>query len=407
MSEEYLIERIIEITQSSHSKQFYRKAIRILGEEVVEEELGELKYQLHVGNVKDPAKYFTKLLQNQLIKHEAKSTIPKNTYQELTQQDLFKNLQPKIIENFSLKEEKRMFQPYFPGQIPFPTFIGQEFFTLSKNKKKADAVKYTSITPDGKKVQVSLIRGKSKPGDKPRGIPTVYHGKLFMALIKAWTDGGSNYMQDNNGTQVCFVRVSARKLADYLGWKKFGGKQLNQLNTDLNDLKSYPYYFNLEELDIGLQGFGFYLIGDVRNLNIGKAKTSETIFEVIFSTTVSWQLLHRHTISKLDEVIRIRNEIGWKLRLYLEPRLLSLPNGAIYSINLMMLIKELQLPKSSKHAFKSRRKELFVKAIKELNNSLIGDGRVMKVKLSLNKDKSDYKLIAFLQNIKQKKLVLK
>jgi len=123
----------------------------------------------------------------------------------------------------------------------------------------------------------------------------------------------------------------------------------------------------------------------------------------MFSTTVSKQLDDRKSISKSDGLLTIRNEIAWKLRLYLEPRLLSIPND-VYSINLENLIKELQLPPSSKHKYKSKRKNIFLKSVEEINNSKTADGRIIKLKMILNKDKSDYKLIAFLEAPEQEYL---
>ncbi|MDA3793449.1 MAG: hypothetical protein PF545_07360 [Elusimicrobia bacterium] len=403
---QYLLDEILKYTKSKKSLPFYKNAIKELGAGIVEGELGELKYQIRTGDVNHPAKYFNKLLQVQLKKHgvkDIKKTIPKNTYRELTQQNLFGNLIPVNIPVGSIPDKRKMLQPYFRGQIPFPTFIGQEFFATSKNKKTSDTVIYKTETKDGKKVEVTLIRGKSRPRDKAVGIPTVYHGKLFVALIKAWTDKGSQVLEHKDGTVVCFVRVPARELAGYLGWKKFGGSQLEQLNTTLRELNSYPYYYRLEELDLGLKGFGFYLLGDVRIIDAGKGKTAETIFEVMFSTTVSKQLDDRKSISKSDGLLTIRNEIAWKLRLYLEPRLLYIPND-VYSINLENLIKELQLPPSSKHKYKSKRKNLFLKSVEEINTSKTTDGRIIKLKIILNKDKADYKLIAFLEAPEQEYL---
>src|SRR5476649_2949797 len=57
-----LIERILQLTKSPQSIPFYRRAIQTLGLGLVDSELGELRYRLHSGEVKDPAKYFTALL---------------------------------------------------------------------------------------------------------------------------------------------------------------------------------------------------------------------------------------------------------------------------------------------------------------------------------------------------------
>lgn len=61
-----LIGRILELTKSPQSEPFYRKAIQALGKGIVEEELRELRYRMHLGTVNHPARYFTSLLQNRL-----------------------------------------------------------------------------------------------------------------------------------------------------------------------------------------------------------------------------------------------------------------------------------------------------------------------------------------------------
>ncbi len=406
MTTSYLIEQIIKITKSKRSIPFYRKVIKELGENIVDGELGELKYQIRTGNVKHPAKYFNRLLQKQLKKYgkEIKPAVKKKQDKPPTQRDFFDSLLPVKIPKQLKYSENKMPDIYFPGQIPFPTFVGQEFFALSSNKKKSDEVIYKNQTADGKVFKITLIRGRGRPGAKPRGILTVSHGKVFAALIKVWTDQGCRKIEYEDGTVICFIRISARKMAEYLKWKKFGGSQLKQLDDILNDLSNFPYYYRLEELDIGLKGFGFKLLGDIRVYDIGKEKERkiyETGYDIMFSTTVSKQLLERQARSRPDDLITMRNEIAWKLRLYLEPRLLSIQDH-YYSINLKNLIKELQLPKSKKHKYKSQRKQMFQKAVEEMNNTKTADGRhILKMKISPNKDKSDYKLVAFLENSKQ------
>src|SRR5712692_7977392 len=61
-----LIDRILKVTQSPQSIPFYRQAIAALGEGVVDEEYGELRYRTRLGEVNNPAKYFTTLLKKRL-----------------------------------------------------------------------------------------------------------------------------------------------------------------------------------------------------------------------------------------------------------------------------------------------------------------------------------------------------
>ena len=53
----YLIDEILELTKDHKSHPFFEKALRELGEPVMAEELGELKYQIQTGKVHNPAKY--------------------------------------------------------------------------------------------------------------------------------------------------------------------------------------------------------------------------------------------------------------------------------------------------------------------------------------------------------------
>ena len=64
---DYLLNNIVSITKDKKSLNFWKKAIKTLGENIVEAELGELKYQIHQGKIKYPAKYLTTLLKKQML----------------------------------------------------------------------------------------------------------------------------------------------------------------------------------------------------------------------------------------------------------------------------------------------------------------------------------------------------
>ena len=63
---DWLIDEILRYTHSRHSISFYRQAIALLGEGIVAEELGELKYQIQMSEVKNPASYFTTMLKERM-----------------------------------------------------------------------------------------------------------------------------------------------------------------------------------------------------------------------------------------------------------------------------------------------------------------------------------------------------
>jgi len=403
---DYLIEQIIKYTKSDHSINFYRKAIKLLGEGRVEMELGELKHQIRIGTVKDPARYFTKLLMDQLnqlnIPTEDKPLPPSDTYQELTQENLFRHLVPRYTPKDSKTKKHGMPVSYRKGMIAFPTHIGHEFFALSNNKLLHDKIRFQSTTADGETVTATLIRGKDKPTAKPRGIPTTSHGKVLMALIKAWTNKNCDSVKFEDGTIICILTIKAKKLAlKYLKWKEFGGFQAKQLHNLLGDLKIMSYCLLPENEGSYIDHVGFSLLADVTPVGVKdkKGRFQDTVYEILFSTTLSWQLYNRHVLTRADNYITIRNDIAWKLKLFLEPKLIS---NNYYHRNLTDLIKDLQLPKASWHKFKSDRKRPFTKAAKELNNTRLSNRYILKVKVILNERKTNYKLVAVAYNPKQR-----
>ncbi len=151
----YLIDEIIGVTKDPKSKPFLEKALRELGEPVVAEEFGELKYQMKTRQIHNPAKYLTTLLKKQFDKvggdkEKQKSPAPQEkikTYFEDTQMTLFANFRP--IKKEGEVEQGVMTVPYGKEIIPWATFISSSFFTLSTNKAKADKVLAKFRTLDG------------------------------------------------------------------------------------------------------------------------------------------------------------------------------------------------------------------------------------------------------------------
>lgn len=413
---DWLLEQIIKITGDKKSENFWKKAIKILGPGIVETELGELKSQILEGTFKNKyinnkGAYLTTLLKKQIHKIKRPKTIIKTsrtkTHFEKTQQDLFKRLMPVEVPEIT-GEPKKMPVPYSGKEVPWSTFIGYEFFTLSTNKKRSDKVLARFRSLDGVVTEVPLTRGKISPDSLEEfGIPTVQHMRVFAALKLLWAQKGSKYTEYSDGTIICYVTVTAKELAKALGWKywyKLGKNDLRWLKDSIAKLKSMPYYLHLEDSDFtGLKGYYFYLIDSFEGIDIKKQGGVEARFKVSFSSTVSWQLYKNHAVARPKEMLYVRGELASLLWLYLEPNLRS---HSEVCINLKKLINVLNLPKAYWHKHKSRRKIEFSKAVKEINNSKIADEKIMKINIKINKDKSDYKLSAYLKNPKQIETIL-
>ena len=396
--ESYLIEAIIAVTKDPKSRPFYLKAVRVLGEHVAAEEFGELKYQMNTGDVKHPAKYMTELLKRQMDKRgtakgqEQRRPEPKklNTHFEATQVALFKNLQP--LEPNGPTEEKAMEVPYGKDTIPWATFVSSSFFTLSTNKAPSDMVQAKFRSMDGEVSVVSLIRGRIKPGGKERGIPTAEHGWVLAAIKNIWAQQGCQYDRDRNGAVVCFCRVSIRELAQLLGRGNFGGRDLTQMADKVFDLKTLPYFMDLSGLGLkDVEGYGFTLLSKVDLVEGKRRGQPETILRVDFSTPLSTQLINRHAVTKPTELAQIQSELGFLLRLYLEPILLGM-KSPVFSKQLKDLIAELALPPAGWHRLKTGRRRQFEKAIRSMKAQKTVDGR--DILLSIEKGLFDWMLMA-------------
>ena len=394
----YLIDEIIKITKDPKSQPFFEKALRELGESIVAEEFGELKYQIQTQNIHNPAKYLTALLKKQLNKIEKDKKTQKlpirqekiKTYFEKTQLMLFSSFQPIKKEN----EIKRdvMAVPYGKETIPWATFISSSFFTLSTNKAKSDKVLAKFRTLDGNISIVPLLRGKIKPGGKERGILTAEHAKVLAAIESIWVEQKCPRATYPSGAFNCTCYVSIRDLAKFLGRNNFGGKDLVELTDKVYDLKTMPYYIDLTALNLkNITGYGFSLLDSVELAEGKKRGQPETVLEVRFSKPLSIQLWERHTVSRPKELAHIHGELAFLIRLFIEPILISL-NDKEYNKTLTELIKELYLPVAGWHGHKGKRKQVFKKAVKELNKQKTADGRPMIV--SIEKGLYDWMLTA-------------
>ena len=403
--EKYVLREIIRITGDTKSRAFWKKALKELGANRVSEDLGELEHQTRMREKDNPAAYLTTLLKERMnLNATPKKPAEKlNTYFEKTQGELFYHLRPLSIPRDDSGESENMPVPYSGKNIPWPTFIGPEFFTLSTNKKKSDKVKALFRSLDGETTELNLIRGKVSAGDKKeRGIPTVQHQRVLAALKLSWAQQDCPNIRFKDGTLICYVVITARELAKLLGWKKFGGWELNQLKTLIMDLKSMPYCFDFAGSNIkGIENYYFSLVGDFEGFDMKKKGGRTAYFKVYFSSAVSWQLLQKHSVIRPKKLIQLRSEIAALLWLYLEPNLRSHGKACI---SLSNLIKVLQLPEAQWHKYPGHRKKEFGKAIKELNGQRLADGRKMIIFIPEEKGLYDWQLVAHLESYAIKQL---
>ena len=402
--ESYIIEDIIRLTGDAKSRAFWEKAVRILGENIVAEEFSELKYQMQTKNVHEPRKYLTALLKKRIKARETEKGKQPHPAVPEKLKTYFKENQLALFTGLSLPaaggraEKREMEIPYSKETIPWATFISANFFTLSTNKAKSDVVQAKFKTMDGEVTVIPMLRGRVKPKGEERGILTVEHGRILAAIKNIWVSQKTpQYVYSDTGVIGCFCLVSIRELARLLGLTDFGGQQLVQLTDKVFDLRNRSYY--LDWASLGFKNAinrGFSLLEKVELAEGTRRGQMQTVLKVEFSPQLSSWLVNRNVVSRPKELAHIRSELGFLLRLYLEPILFSL-NGAVYSKSLRELIDVLALPAAGWHKQRDERRHVFQKAIKSMGTQRTTDGR--QIILGIEDGLTDWILTARLESI--------
>jgi hypothetical protein len=411
-----LIERILKITQSPQSIPFYRRAFADLGAGIVDEELGELRYRTRLGDVDNTAKYFNALLKKRLeavrnplsLEELGPSGTPprkdgrappqvNRTYHNSSGKELFAELAPIKAQEVRPAAAGTMESPYSTKTIPWATFIGPEFFKLSTNQAKSDRVMAKFRALGGRVTEVPLIRGRLFPKDQERGILTAEDGRILGAIECLWVEQGCQYAEFGNGSVSGHCSVPIRRLAQLLGWQSFGGRDLDHLKRKVINLKVKAYYLELDAVEelrrAGMKGYGFTLIDGVELVDKIRHRMEQTTLRIRFSDPYSRQLLGRRVVSRPKNLLRMRSELAFVLRLYLEPILLSRGSEKEHLIELRNLVHVLNLPAAGWHRYKSRRQALFGKAIRELHGMKTTNGHRMDVQIRQGSNEDDFILV--------------
>jgi len=383
---DWLIDEILRYTHSRHSISFYKQAIALLGEGIVAEELGELKYQIQMSEVKNPASYFTTMLKERMkIKAILKPETRKNlhSYKSPNQIQLFAEL--KLTNEIESDENKTSLDIAFKEDvIKFPTLLSNTFFTLSTNKSKSDEVPIKLSTHEGI-INGTLVRGRIKRGTKETGILTTFDGRIFLAVIHIWQEKGCKISleESETGNHFCgIVRFNINELVRkiYSKIKRPSGKEsLNFINS-LQNLCDYSYCMYFPNGNTELY-HGFRLLGmpSIAGIKRGR-QTEKTGVTIMLSPEITRQYFNKRYLNRPEQLTKVKSELTFLLWLYLESRVESL-DGVEYSAELRHLIKELRLPKADWHDKPSTRLRQFQKCIKELQGQKTGSGRSLEVRI--------------------------
>ena len=392
-----LVARIIEYTESPESRGYYLKAIRVLGIGLVEEAWGEVKMRVAEGQVHDAAKYLTTILKDWMrsedageernIKFEQKEF---DNQQVIVGQKIihglrsFDDLKEVSIEGFNESIEKTLPIPFSLKWLQWVRFVNNDFFALSTMPQKDGWDKViTKMKIDGIQKTVILTRGKRDPDDKAHGILTVEHARILGALEHLWAKQGFRHIEYKKEGQIafiCYCDAPVREVGNLLGYTNIGGANLKLLKQKILDLDSTGYFLEVPDEKDGKNniGFGFRFLDDATNVTFGNGNNRENIFRIKFSEPYSRQLMARNVVSRPLDLLKIRSEIAFKLYQYIYPMVVQKKIGEEQSIELSNLIIALNLPSAGWHKYKSQRKNIFLKVIKEINGTPFTIGKIIK-----------------------------
>lgn len=410
---EDLIADLIDFSGAPEYRLFYVKKINELGPGLVREAFAEVRSRYLQGLVDDPGRYLTIVLQD-FGKQYGKSThlngqMPLPSVQADSTPGLFAPM-PFVQVPFAqglrsvaipenLKNDSQFLSiPFAKNYLQWVLDLNNKFFALNNETADWDQVT-TSVTLGSKRYNVKMLRGKLDEDDRARGILTVEHMRVLLAVSRIWADRRGPYQpNESNTARFCHVSVTTREVAQYMG-VHIGSNVVKYITQKILDLANTGYCFVTKDTPEakadGIQDFSFQFFGEVQKMTRKeKNGTKERYFNIYFSEAYSRLLLDRKVVSRPIDLLTIRKDIAFKLYVYLYPILIQQKPEYEHRIELKKLIEALELKLVGWHQYASQRKREFEKAVKEVNGRPTTDGRVFRVYMEDTIDERDFILCA-------------
>jgi hypothetical protein len=397
---ESLAGELVEFTCSRTSDGFYRKAIRVLGTELVRQAMSEVRgrdTEPGAKPIEDRAKYLTSVLKNWMNERALAQNTPEVHESVALSASTFSLLDHRLDSSIksATDELKTLDVPFSPDLIQWLLFVGPEYFTLTNEKAESDLVAATKIEIRGNVYEVPMLRGKLGRNDSSRGILTSEHMRVKGAIERIWADQRGPHGVEGGR---CVVNAPVTEIARYMGIGT-SGREYARIAEKVRDLGGTGYCYLLRENPelraLGLEDLSFQFFGETQSLTLNQGGKKVTHFQIVFSKAYSAALLSRSKVlvSRPPDMLKIRGDIALKLYVYLYPRLMGLEE---VSIELRRLIRALDLRIAGWHQYKSQRKREFEKALREINGRRSTDGRVFSLQIEQGLNRDDFMLVAHL-----------
>ncbi|MCC6805804.1 MAG: hypothetical protein IT381_00140 [Deltaproteobacteria bacterium] len=259
------------------------------------------------------------------------------------------------------------------------------FCVTSRYTKNSHRVERAVVDANGNVSLNAVTVGKI--ADKEVGVLRIFDLKMIYALLKLWQDAGRPINAD--------VAFAVHELAVLLGLS-WSGKSSNLIKQSLQRLRFVPiewensYYTKSSDTTEKLvSGFTVLSQLSMHHRAQGRGKPS-TKCSFQFEPRLTRNLLENYSKPlRLDEMLKLESEIALMLYTRLD---LFLANNLSLEKNLSKLINDLGLDINA-YPTPSKRKQLFERAVEELEGCELSTGVISEIRLEQNADKSDFKLI--------------
>lgn len=280
---------------------------------------------------------------------------------------------------------------------PLPILVQSELnleknviFTVSAYKGKSREIIYTDRLPDGSTIKRTVVIGKTKSGIET-GILTIYHFKIYLALVELWEKAGRP-----TDTPVHFTTYKLLKRLDLSD----DGRTYEKVKVALYDLRQVPiefihsFYMPQEGSFSSLEPLS--ILNHLRIYERKKATKPDKVRgygQFQFDRYISENILNDYVHPlRLDVVKSFKHHKDLSILIYTYlDRQLAYQNK--FEIGLKTLFDSLDLSQDYVR-YPAERKRVIEPVLDEIRGKALSTGMLTQLGVYKTKDGNDYKLVA-------------
>ena len=298
-------------------------------------------------------------------------------------------IQPQQLELPIIKEQKE--EPLLPILVQSELNLEKNvIFTVSAYKGKSREIIHTDKLPDGSIIKRTVVIGKTKSGIET-GILTIYHFKIYLALVELWEKAGRPA-----NTPIHFTTYKLLKRLDLSD----DGRTYERVKTALYELRQIPiefihsFYMPQEDSFSSLEPLS--ILNHLRTYERKKAAIPDKVRgygQFQFDRYIIENILsdYVHPL-RLDVVKSFKHHKDLSILIYTYlDRQLAYQNK--FEIGLKTLFDNLDLSQDYVR-YPAERKRVIEPVLAEIQGKALSTGMLTQLGVYKTKDGNDYKLVA-------------